>query len=312
MIVVYLVLLVILCVALAKSADWVVKSASYLARGLGVGSFLFGFLLLGFATTVPEMLVAFQSVREGVPQLSVGNLLGGTILLLSFIMGLSAIALKRIVLDHGMTDRDIVLSTLVAMAPAVVLWDGVLTRLEGVILVGIYLVHVIVIDREQHMARHMERHARHVRHVGHALALMVGGLAGLAISARLLVWLARTIAAMLGLSPFVVGLIVVTFGTNLPELALAWEAVVTKRRDIAFGDILGSAVINTPILGIMCIVSPFTLVDHERMRLTMVMLAVVAGFFLWSASSKRDITRREGMGLLFAYLLFLLVEVTAK
>lgn len=294
---------------LAVSANWVVKATAYFSKRLQVQSFLLGFLVLGFATTIPEMFVAFQAVTDGVPQLSVGNLLGGSILLMSFVMGGSALFLRRIILDHGMTTWDIGLSTLVIGMPALALWDGKLTRLEGFVLFVIYVVHIFFINHEQHVIDRVEHHVRNIKHPLHALMLGIGGLVGLAFSSRFIVTIGEGMARQFFISPFVIGLFLITFGTNLPELTLAVQAIIRKKRDVAFGDVLGSAVINTPILGIICMVSPFSVPDHLRMRATLILLAGTALYFWWGASSKRDITRREGVVLVIIYFLFVAFEM---
>lgn len=306
----YIPVFLILGIILSKSADAVVKSVSYLSRSLRVKSFLFAFLILGLATSIPEMFVAGQSIIDGVPQLSVGNLLGGSILLISLVMGGSAIFLSRVILDHGMTKGDIGMSAIVVAAPAIALWDGTLTRIEGLFLIIVYLLHVVLLDKEQHVTNLVERHAKHVKHAWHAMFLGLIGLAGMGISARILVSMAETLVRSLGVSPFIIGLFLVTIGTNLPEITLAIEAIITKKRDIAFGDILGSAVVNTPLLGVVCIITPFSVADPLRLRVTLILLLFTAFYFFWVATSKRDITRREGIGLLILYALFVLVEMT--
>ena len=304
-----IVFLIGLGIILAVSANWVVKATAYVTKRLEIQSFLFGFLILGFATTIPEMFVAYQAVSDGVPQISVGNLLGGSILLLSFVMGGSALFLKRIILDHGMTKKDIGLSTLVVAMPALALWDGKLTRMEGFVLVAVYVIHIFLINREQHVVASVEHHAKNIRHPLHAFLLGIGGLIGLAVSSRFIVTIAEGLAQQFAIPPFVIGLFLVTIGTNLPELTLAVEAIINKKRDIAFGDVLGSAVINTPILGIICMIAPFSVPDHLRMRATLILLAGTSLFFWWAASSKRDITRREGIALLIIYILFVAFEL---
>lgn len=309
MIAFYVIAFLVLGFVLAKSADWVVKGTSFIAQKAHIKSFLLGFLLLGFATTIPEMFVAYQAVHDGLPQLSVGNLLGGSILLLSFVMGGSAIILKRIKLDHGLSVFDISMSSAVILAPAVVIWDGNLTRLEGWILLGVYVVQLLFINKEQHVTDTMEHHAKQVSHAWHALGLLIGGLIGMAIASRYIVTIAEIVANMFSIPAFVIGLFLVTIGTNLPELTLAIEAIVKKQKDIAFGDILGSSIINTPLLGVICIIRPFSIPDHERMQVTLILLALVSVFFFWAASTKKDITRREGFVLFTIYIAFILFEM---
>jgi cation:H+ antiporter len=309
MIVFYIFACIILGYILSRCADWVVKAVSYFSHALHIKSFLFGFLLLGFVTTIPEIFVAYQSVRDGVPQLAVGNLLGGAILLLSFVMGISAIFLKRVVLDHGLSTFDIGMSACVVAAPAIVIWDGKLTRFEGIILISMYIIHLVLINKKQHVLGSIEQHAKHVKHGGHALLLGVGGVIGMAVASRLFVTIGEATATLLGIPTFIIGLFLITFGTNLPELTLAVEAIIKKNRDVAFGDILGSSVINTLILGVICVTSPFVLPDIESVRMTLLLLVLVSVFFFWAASTKKDITRREGMVLIILYIAFVLFEM---
>lgn len=309
MMIIWLFALCIVGAILAKSAGIVVQATSYIAKKLQVTSFLFGYILLGFVTTIPEMFVAGQAIHDGIPQISAGNLLGGSILLLSFVMGASAFFLGRIILNHSMSKRDIAFSSFVIGVPSLCLWDGKLTRIEGLILLIIYVLHILSLNREQHIVEKIEHHAKHVRHLWHAIGLFILGITGIAVSSRFLVSIAKGFTTSLEISSFIIGLFLVTFGTNLPELTLAWKAIIQKKRDIAFGDILGSSVVNTPILGIVCIIAPFSVPDIERMRIPLLFLAFIAVFFYRAASMKNDITRREGAVLLFAYLLFVFFEM---
>lgn len=309
MMIIWLFALCILGAILAISAGIVVQATSYIAKKLQVTSFLFGYILLGFVTTIPEMFVAGQAIHDGIPQISAGNLLGGSILLLSFVMGASAFFLGRIILNHSMSKRDIAFSSFVIGAPSLCLWDGKLTRIEGLVLLIIYILHILFFNREQHIIEKIEHHAKHVRHLWHAIGLFILGITGIALSSRFLISIAKGFITSLGISPFIIGLFLVTFGTNLPELTLAWKAIIQKKRDIAFGDILGSSVVNTPILGIVCIIAPFSVPDIRRMRITLLLLAFIAVFFYRAASMKNDITKREGAVLLFTYLLFVLFEM---
>jgi len=294
---------------LAVSASWVVQGSAFLAKKFAVKSFVLGFLLLGIITTIPEMFVAFQAVRDGMPQLTVGNLLGGSILLLSFAMGIGAICLKRVILDHGMTVKDILFSSIVVAAPSVVLWDGQLTRIEGVLLIAIYVFHVLFINREHHVMTNIEHHAKHVKHVTHAIILFVLGIVGVAISSHFMVSTAESLTKVCNISPFIVGLFLLTLGTNLPELTLVVTAIRQKKKDLAFGDILGSAAVNTPILGVVCLIAPFSVSDTLRTQVTLGLLFIISLFFYLAASTKKDITRKEGIILLLVYVAFVAFEL---
>lgn len=294
---------------LIGSAQLVVKSVATIAQKLNIANFTLSFLLLGIFTSTPEIFVAIQSGIDGVPQLSMGNLVGGSILLLSLVMGVSSIFLGKITLDHTFTLREIILSSAVVAAPALVLWDGTMTRLDGVFLTGLYIFHALLLNKKQHILKHIERRVSKIRDAGYHKAMFFTGFLGMAIASTYMVDAAQSIMAFFHMPAFVFGLILLSFGTNLPEFALAFEAAIARRRTIAFGDLLGSAAANTLVLGLLAIVIPFSVGVRERLWFSLLLLAIVTMYFVWAISSKRDITRKEGFGLLLFYFMFLVFEL---
>src|SRR5574341_323140 len=110
-------ILIIFGILLALSARLVVTAAGNIAHQIGLPSFIIGFFVLGMLTSTPEFFVMLQSAADGVPMLSAGNLLGGSLLLLSFVMGTSAVILGDIKLNHGMRFADLVFAAAVVAAP---------------------------------------------------------------------------------------------------------------------------------------------------------------------------------------------------
>jgi cation:H+ antiporter len=294
---------------LVGAAGIVVSATASLAKRFGLTNFTVGFLLLGLATSTPELFVALGSVTEGVPQLSVGNLLGGSILLLSFLMGISSVIAGRIRLDHGLTFGEIVLSSAVVAAPAFVLWDGAASRVDGMFLIGIYLLHGFLLKKDQERIRAFHAHTHRKRGIIYDVAMLGVGLMVLALAARGMVGVAELLVAAFQIPTFVFGLILLSLGTNLPELALAVEASMQRKKGIAFADFLGSSAANTLILGLVAVASPFVVASYEKLVFSLMLLVGVTLYFVWALSSGRVITRKEGIGLLFFYAVFLAYEL---
>ena len=295
---------------LAAAAGVVISSTVSLAKRYGLTSFTVGFLLLGLATSTTELFVAIGAVVDGVPQLSAGNLLGGSILLLSFLMGISSVIAGSIKLDHGLSLREIILSSAVVAAPAFVLWDGTATRIDGAFLLGMYLLHGFLLMKDEERLHALVARKRKTRGVAYDLVMLVAGLAALAVAARAIVGSAGTLTASLHIPTFVFGLLLLSLGTNLPELALAVQASLQRKRGVAFADFLGSSAANTLILGLLAIATPFTIVPREKLYFSLMLLVGVSLYFVWALSSGRTITRKEGIGLLFFYALFLAYELS--
>lgn len=290
-------------------ADHVVRITNSLSKSLHIKSFIIGFVLVGITTTFPEMFVAANAVTSGLPEITVGNLLGGIILLTGFVFGLGSIALGRITLNHGFTKFDILLSSIILASPVFVLWDGELTRLDGVLLVFLYCVQLVALGQREHVVTMVEEHVSMIKHPVHQALVFLFGVIGVAAASHIFIFICKTLAQMIDIPELVLGLFVVSIGTNLPEIFLTIDAVVKKQRNIAYGSILGSSVINPAVLGVIGVFSPFVVGDLGKLRITLIILFFAAAYFYWAASSKRDITRTEGVGLFLMYLLFICLEL---
>lgn len=304
-------ILIVFGFVLLVSAQLVVRSAIAIAKRLGLTNFTIGFLLLGILTSTPEFFVAIQSAISGVPQLSTGNLIGGQILILSLLVGMLAVVLGKVVMDHEFHWQDLVSTSAVIAAPALVLWDGALTRGEGVFLLGSYFVHALLLSHDG-KRKHVLRHHKLYKPVHHVTGiwLFLLGVIGLSLSSHMIVTSAQVLIQALGIVPLVFGLFVLSIGTNLPELALAVRAIPHGRKDIALGDIIGSAAANTLILGFLGLVSPYRASPETHSIVpALVLLTSVTAYFLWSFWTGKSINRKEGIGLLLFYGMFILFEL---
>jgi len=98
-------------------------------------------------------------------------------------------------------------------------------------------------------------------------ALLTAGLVLLVIGAEAFVRGASRLAAMLGVSPLVVGLTVVAFGTSAPEVAVSVQSAMSGAADLALGNVVGSNIANILlILGISATIAPLV-VAQQLVRL---------------------------------------------
>jgi cation:H+ antiporter len=128
----------------------------------------------------------------------------------------------------------------------------------------------------------------------------ISGLIVLILGAELLVRGASKLALSFGISPLVVGLTVVSFGTSSPELAVSVQSAWSGRVDIALGNVVGSNIFNILfILGLSALITP--LVVHRQLVRQEVPLMVGVSLLLWALAADGGISRWEG--LLFVVLL---------
>ncbi|QDU97868.1 calcium/sodium antiporter [Lignipirellula cremea] len=134
-----------------------------------------------------------------------------------------------------------------------------------------------------------------------SLGLMVLGLLGLVVGGEFLVRAASRLAAAAGISPLVIGLTVVAFGTSAPELAVSVQAAWSGQADMSVGNVVGSNIFNVLfILGVSALLSPLV-VSSQLIRID-VPLMIVASAAVLALGWDQRIGPLEGM-LLFATLI---------
>jgi len=138
----------------------------------------------------------------------------------------------------------------------------------------------------------------------------VGGLALLLLGANTLVSGASKLSMSLGISPLVIGLTVVAFGTSAPEMAVTVEAVLGGTGDVALGNVIGSNIFNIlVVLGLSALIVPLTV--HTQVIRQEMPIMLGSGFVLLAMAFDGAISPVEGgilLGLLVLYTTFLIVQ----
>jgi len=144
--------------------------------------------------------------------------------------------------------------------------------------------------------------------MGDALLWMVLGLGGLYFGAEGLVRGSAALALRLGVSPLVIGLTIVAWGTSSPEIVVSVQAALRGSADVAVGNVVGSNLFNLlAILGLSAVVRPLQTTDVQHLDLlVMNALTWVLLPLMWSGYR---IHRGEGLLLLGLYGAYLFGRV---
>lgn len=297
-------------VFLVWGADRFVAGAAATARNLGVSPLIIGLTIVGFGTSAPEMLVSAVAAWQGNPGLAVGNAIGSNIANIALILGLTALIVP-LATNSRLLRRELPLLMVTMLAGLLLLVDGELSRLDGVLLLLGLLALIIWMVRTALAERNgdpllTEFSAEIPRDMSTSRALFwLGlGLLILLISSRILVWGAVGIAELLGVSDLVIGLTIVALGTSLPELAASILSALKGEPDIAIGNIIGSNLFNLlAVLGIPGLIHPLGIGDDVLFRDYPVMLGLTLALFVMAYGIRGPgrINRIEGALLLACY-----------
>ena len=289
---------------LTFGADLLVRGGASLALRLGLTPLVIGLTVIAFGTSSPELAVSLQAATAGNGAISVGNVIGSNICNIALILGLCSL-ITPVSTTRQVVRREVPLMLVVTLLASGFLLNGVVSRVEGVILCISLVAYVAFTVWQARRDKAAEAAAAGddlppKKSLPLSLVFIVAGLAGLVWGADRFVLGAVTIAEAWGLSPVVIGLTIVAVGTSLPELATSLVAAIRKESDMAVGNIVGSNVFNLLcILGITAAISPIVVPELSLIDLGVMVIVSVA---LWPlAATGGRINRWEGVALLAAY-----------
>jgi len=254
-------------VLLLFGAEYLVRGAVSLARRLNVSPMVIGMTIVAYGTTSPELVVSLQAAIDGLPGISVGNVVGSNIANILLILGASA-AIFPIVVKPAALYRDASVMAGSALLFTALALNGNIARWQGVLMVAALVAFSLY-------AFQAERRRGRVNDPGDlaeelaeefkdppqatwlALLSIVGGIAAVVTGAKLLVTAAVFTARFFGVGEEVIGLTIVAVGTSLPELATAVVAAFRRHSEVAVGNILGANIYNLlAIMGLVSAISP--------------------------------------------------------
>jgi cation:H+ antiporter len=249
-------------VLLYFGGEWVVRGAASLALRLGLSPLAVGLTVVSMGTSAPELVVSLDAALGGANDIAVGNVVGSNIANLGLILGLSTM-MNGARIQATLVRFDAPLVLLISLLMLSMLYDGVVTRLEGFsFLFGLvtYVAVTVVLGRHESRVVQDEFAAAVPRRpvsLRKSLYWVAAGTTTLALGGHLLVASAVSIASSIGVSQAVIGITLVAVGTSLPEMATSLVAATRGQTDIAVGNLVGSNIFNMlGILGATALIQP--------------------------------------------------------
>ncbi len=285
-------------VGLAIGGELLVRGAVGIAQKLGVSTLFTGLVIVGFATSMPEMVASVQASLAGSPEIAWGNIVGSNLANTLLILGVSALVMPIALSGSGRRDA------LIALAVTVLLWGLVIAQI-GAVWVGIVMLFGIaayIVFSYLKPESGTEEDLDDAPSNGVlAAALFIGGLIILVLGGDALVTGAIALATIFEVPETVIGLTVVAVGTSLPELAASIAAALRGKSGLALGNVVGSNIYNILLIGgTTMTIAPFAL-PAELGGLQMALLTASAAGLLALLWFARSIGRALGAVLLTAF-----------
>lgn len=287
-----------------------IGSVERLSKILRVSSFAVSFLVLGFFTSVSELSVGVNSILENDPEIYVGNLIGASIVIFMLIIPLLAITGNNIKITPEFRGFNLPASLVVIALPVILAMDGRIGRTDSILALSLFGFLVVAVQTKRGLLEKMKAiNSRSSIKVGKELLRIVFGLAVIFVASKFVVEQTEYFSNLLQLSPFVISLLLISIGTNIPELSFVVRSAFMKNNQVAFGDYVGSASFNTFLMGGLTFFYGKPVLLNNSYLVSLLFLVVGLFVFYYFARTKNSISRIEGLVLLALYVLFLVVEI---
>ena len=290
-----------------------------MARGFGVKPLVIGLTVVAYGTSAPELAVATDTALTNNTPIALGCVIGSCAANISLILGITAL-IRPPVIDGRLIRREVPVLLGSAIAVPLLFRNGVLSRLEGGLLIACAVIFTIVTltvsarqdlpDEDNDAAASTGGVGRPRSSIGTAVVMTLFGLLLLVVGSNLFVRGGRRIASELNLSERMLGLTVISLGTAMPELIGSAVAAARGQSSLAIGSVIGSNLLNVfLVLGVTAFLRPIHL--GERMHVVdLIGLVALTLLGVVMLRGSRRISRFEGVLLIAAYITFIVACAT--
>lgn len=297
-------------IAIWLGAGLIIKSVDRLARKLKLSSFAISFFVLGLLTSIPETAVSFNAVAERKPEIFVGTLLGGVLVIFLFIIPVLAILNKGISIYSELGGKYLFLALLTMALPGFLVIDQRVTNFEGFLMIVAYITLFLVIERKHGIFDTNEERILEIKAYSFLdLIKVIFGIALVFISSNYIVDQTISFSEIFNIPTFYISLIVLSLGTNLPELSLAVRSIFSGKTEIVYGDYIGSAAANTLLFGFFTLLNDGEIITVNNFFITFLFIAAGLLAFYYFAKDQKRIGFKESLILITIYLLFVSYEL---
>ena len=304
---------------LLAGGEAMVRGAVALGRWMGLSPLVVGILIIGVATSMPEMVISVEAVLLGHPEIAIGNIIGSNSANIMLVLALTALVRPLHHQPRALVPDGLIVGG-VALLFVVLGFTGRISLPEGLVMLGglaAYMAWEFTRTRkETKLARELEEELEEVGahpvldHPAMAFVLVVVGLGMLVYGGDLFLRGATAVADLFGVSKGVIGLTLVALGTSAPELASSLVAARHGHSDVAYGNIVGSNIINVLGVGGAAAVAGALPVPSVMAGFDGPVMLAATLLMIFFFHSRAGLTRMRGLLLFASYLLYIGVRAT--
>jgi cation:H+ antiporter len=290
---------------LIRASDVFTDRAEIVGRFFGLSPFAIGVVIVAVGTSLPELMSSILAVLQGSPEIVIGNVVGSNIANIFLIIGITATIGKKIVLDYEIASIDLPLFLGATLLMALMVASGGFTIGEAILSIAAYIVYLLYsISQRSHTEEIPNDTSRLSRLPKRALLVLFLSMVFIFVGADYTVRSVVEISRLLDISPEIIAISALAFGTSLPELTVSFMCARKGKPEVAVGNVLGSNIFNS--LMVMGIPRLFGTLTISEQSINGGLLQMLAGtLLLCIVVQDKQITKWEGCLFLLFYVWFI-------
>lgn len=316
----YILIFIISCFLLYFSGKGIIESLIRIARFFGWKEFVVAFFIMAFAASLNNLFVGISSALHKIPQLSLGDVIGGNVIDLTIAVALAVLFAKgrEIIAESRVIQTTSIFTMIAAILPLILILDKEISRIDGVILIIFFLFYIgWLFSKKERFSKVYNGNQlsilKEFKIFLTDLGRIILGVIFLLVAAEGIVRSTQFFAESFNLPLILIGILIVGVGNALPE---TYFAIVSARKGetwMILGDLMGAVIVSaTLVLGTVALIYPIKILNPSPLLIARFFLIISALFFFFFVRTDKKITKKEALFLLSLYLIFVLTEILTK
>ncbi|MCB4764913.1 MAG: calcium/sodium antiporter [Sulfurovum sp.] len=287
-------------------ADILIYQSEKIALRFNIPEFIIGATLIALGTSLPEMAASIAASAENKADIAISNVIGSNIFNITLVLASVFLIARNISPSRDFFSKDSTWILMPVFTFILVILDDVISRFDAallLLLMGSYIFFLFQ-DTKDMPEEDLKDVAKKPFVWISTLVMLILGFILVIIGAHFTVESASDIAKSFGISEWVIGIILISLGTSLPELVVSVSAAIKGKVDMAIGNIIGSNMANiSVVLGSAALIQPLPIKSlHYVFDITVMGIATLLLVFL---VANKLYTKSAGTILLIILGLFL-------
>jgi len=292
--------------ALIWGAELIIKQSEKIALKYNIPEFIIGATLIALGTSLPEMAASIAASMNHKPEIAISNVIGSNILNITLVLASVFLIARNINPKRDFFAKDSTWALVPVLVFILMILDGVISRFDAVLLLllmGAYLLFLLQDAKSIPLEELEDIDLSHFSWLM-VISILMGGFILVIGGAHFTVESASEIAKSFGISEWVIGIIMISLGTSMPELVVSISAAAKGKVDMAIGNIIGSNLANTTVvLGSAALANPMPI--NAPAYLFDIATMIVATLILVFLTANKLYTKSAGISLVIILGLFL-------